>query len=270
MPAFLIQVPDGGRQLIGGADSMVVFATNETEAREAAAAHFDGDGNQLWLTVASATQLANASNLSGLSCFCTISGGSVSSNILARGLGEHQSISAGVPNAGGASYVVDDIVTVAGGDAVRPATLRVITVSTGSITAVEVVDPGEYRTLPPLTANAVTGGTGNSATIDLTAVAAGSYESALASVVRALNADPQIAGASLDMSEGASGARLLTLSDAGDGIGDATVVFQVRQNGQPLSALVSTITDGGAAGAALTVAVPASPVPFPSVTALKS
>lgn len=72
-------------------------------------------------------------------------------------------------NAGGTGYVVDDILTVAGGTTVtHTATLRVTSVSGGVIDGIKVEECGAYSADPTLTANAVTGGSGSSATIDLT------------------------------------------------------------------------------------------------------
>lgn len=71
-------------------------------------------------------------------------------------------------NAGGTGYVVDDILTVAGGTSTHTATLRVTSVSGGVIDGIQVEQHGAYSADPTLTANAVTGGTGSSATIDLT------------------------------------------------------------------------------------------------------
>lgn len=71
-------------------------------------------------------------------------------------------------NAGGTGYVVGDILTVAGGTSTHTATLRVTSVAGGVIDGIQVEQHGAYTVDPTLTANAVTGGTGSSATIDLT------------------------------------------------------------------------------------------------------
>lgn len=76
-----------------------------------------------------------------------------------------------VVNAGGSLYVVDDILTVAGGTVLHAlnATLRVLTVDGGgAILTLRVETGGAYTVDPTTTANAVTGGTGTLATIDLT------------------------------------------------------------------------------------------------------
>jgi hypothetical protein len=71
-------------------------------------------------------------------------------------------------NSGGTGYAVDDILTVAGGTASHAAQIRVTAVSSGVITSVRIEKSGAYTADPTLTANAVTGGTGSSATMDLT------------------------------------------------------------------------------------------------------
>ena len=72
-------------------------------------------------------------------------------------------------NAAGTSYVVDDILTVAGGTSTKAARIIVTSVGgSGEITGARIYDSGAYSVDPTLTANAVTGGTGSSATFDLT------------------------------------------------------------------------------------------------------
>lgn len=289
MPAFLVELPSDKR--VQGADALVVFAANEAGARAAAQGQFDGDFNTLWgdaettvTEVVAGAALADAG--AGWFVYGRIEGGAAQTvgfdpfiftvdgldrNPAAGRLGTAQKhIGAVAINDGGmATYIVDEILTAAGGTFTRAATFRVTSVNTGVIDGIEVVDPGEYTELPSLTANAVTGGSGSAALMDLTVAAEGSYEALLAQVVSALGANPDITGADLDLSEGGSGARLLTLASIGDGIGDATVTFEVRQNGVAFAPLVSTITDGGAAGAALTVAIPASPIAPARVTRVK-
>lgn len=72
---------------------------------------------------------------------------------------------------GGTGYVVGDILTVAGGtiaaDGVA-STVQVSSVSGGVITGVTILTAGKYSTPPTTTANAVPGGTGTGATLDLT------------------------------------------------------------------------------------------------------
>lgn len=292
MPAYLVELPEGyggGRQLIGGADKMVVFAADEAGARAGAAGMFDGDGNALWNTLATVTEIVAGTTLAdssdGWSAFTRITGGAAQTvdpivveadgltrNLATGVLGANRlHIGAVALNDGGvATYVVDDILTAAGGTAVRAATFRVTAVNTGVITAVELVDPGEYTELPPLTANAVTGGGGSGALLDLTAAAVGSYEAIMAQMVTNLNAQTDIANAAVDFSEGGAGARLLTLASVADNIGDATVTFEMRHNGSAFAPLVGAITHEGIAGAVLSVAIPASPLAPPRVVAVKS
>lgn len=70
--------------------------------------------------------------------------------------------------AAGVDYVAGSVVTVAGGTAGTPATIRVLEVDgDGGIVRYKVQQVGLYSVLPDLTANAVTGGGGSDAAFDL-------------------------------------------------------------------------------------------------------
>lgn len=289
MPNYLVELNGGGFQLAGGHDRMVIFAADAAGARRAAAGRYDGDSSALWNTVATVTELVAGTQLSdagidGWTAYARISGGTGQTidpkivtvdgqtNDPVRGiLGADRLHLTGALNSGGtATYVIDDILTASGGTFTRAATFRVITVSTGVITALELVDPGEYSVLPAtMTANPVTGGGGTNATVDLTQAEVGGYEALIAQLVTDLSLDADFTS-SVDFSEGASGARLLTLATVGDNSGDATVELEIRHNGTAETALVGAITDGGIAGAVLTAAIPASPLAPPRVHAFKS
>jgi hypothetical protein len=81
-------------------------------------------------------------------------------------------------HAGGTGYAVNDVLTVAGGTGTA-ATLKVLTVSSGVITSVQVLTPGSYTVNPSTSANAVTGGTGTTATMDLTMATVTTQQSAV-------------------------------------------------------------------------------------------
>ncbi len=68
---------------------------------------------------------------------------------------------------GGAGYTANDILTVVGGTPITAATLKVVTVAAGVITAV-TVETGGYYTVDPTNPVSVTGGTGTGATFNLT------------------------------------------------------------------------------------------------------
>lgn len=68
---------------------------------------------------------------------------------------------------GGSGYVVNDVLTIAGGTGTS-ATVKVTSVSSGAITGIQVSTVGSYTANPTLTSNAATGGTGSSASLDLT------------------------------------------------------------------------------------------------------
>jgi len=88
------------------------------------------------------------------------------------------SVATAAINAAGTGYTVDDILTVAAGTSdPSAATIRVLTITggggTGPIGTVRIETGGAYTVDPSLTANAVTGGTGSSATLDLTMLSNG-------------------------------------------------------------------------------------------------
>jgi hypothetical protein len=285
MPNYLVELPESQTysQLGEGATKMVIFAADAAGARRAAAGRFDGDGNALWNTEASVTELVAGLTLAdagddGWSLYARISGAAAQTPdpIVASVDGQTKDDAKGILgktrlhlngalNSGGvATYVIDDILTAVGGTFTRAATFRVITVSTGVITAIELVDPGEYSVLPAtMTANPVSGGGGTAATVDLTQFAAGSYEALIGQMVT----EGVAAGltSSVDLSEGASGTRLFTMSTVGDNIGDGTFEFEVRHNGTVETVLMSTIVHEGIAGAVLTAAIPASPLAPPRI-----
>jgi hypothetical protein len=177
-----------------------------------------------------------------------------------------------INDGGVATYVVDEILTAAGGTVTatgREATFRVTSVSTGVIDGIELVDPGDYIVAPSLTANAVTGGGGSGALMDLTLAADGSWFDLAGRAVTLLNAQAAIAGASVDFSEGGAGTRLFTCSDVADAFGDGTLTFELRKNGSALPQLVSTLVDEGIAGAVITAAIPADPFASAQVTPVK-
>ena len=71
-------------------------------------------------------------------------------------------------NFGGTGYVVGDILTVAGGTTSHVGRIIVTTVAVGVITGARIHDSGAYTVNPGLAANAVTGGSGTTATFNLT------------------------------------------------------------------------------------------------------
>lgn len=77
-------------------------------------------------------------------------------------------VATAVVNAGGSGYTVGDILTVAGGTASHVATLRVLTAPAGAVGLLRVETGGAYTVAPTLSGNAVTGGSGAGATVNLT------------------------------------------------------------------------------------------------------
>ncbi len=291
MPNFLVELPESQTysQLGEGATKMVIFAADEAGARRAAAGRFDGDGNALWNTEASVTELVVGLNLAdagdnGWSLYARISGAAAQTPdpIVALVDGQTKDDAKGIlgktrihiaegigVNGAGTGYSDDDILTLVGGTFVRAATLRVTGETAGVVDTIELIDPGEYSELPSsLTAVAVTDSGNSDATVDVTQAAVGGYEALLAQMVT------ELIGAGLtsdvDFSEAALGARLFTISTIGDDIGDGTLEFEVRHNGTVETVLMSTLVDGGIAGAVLTAAIPASPLAPPRIAVFGS
>jgi len=274
MTAYLVELPSvGGLTLPEGANKFVVFDTSVANARLAVQAHFGGDADAvIAAAVTTVTEIVAGTDMAGYEGRVTIIGAAAQVapliDITAKGTRIH--IGGVTLNDGGtATYVIDDILTAVGGTFTRAATFRVTTVSTGVITAVELVDPGDYDVAPSLVANAVTGGGGTVALLDMTIAVEGSYEAIVGQLVTELNAHAEIAGADVDLSEGAAGARLLTVAAIADNLGDGTMTFTMSKNKVAYTPLVSTIVHEGIAAAVLTAAVPASALPLPSITPVK-
>ncbi len=268
MPAFLVELPlSGGKTLIGASDSYVVFALNAADARAMAANHVSGDSDALWNSAqTTVTEVIAGTTLPAdfeLEVLITNDGAGAGIAIPAvyrarGGAGNVAIESVAVGAAGGASYVDDEIVTLVGGTFTRAATVRCE--GTGAVTAVDLVDPGEYTILPTLDEIVtLTGGPGDdNLTIDAVAAPANSYEVLIGQMITLLNADPEIANAAVDMSELLLGTRLFTIASIADDIGDSTVLIRL---GAPhtgnIPSLVGTIVHEGVAAAVLTWALPA-------------
>lgn len=273
--AYLVQLPSTGRfTLPDGVDNMVIYAGSSAEALDRAKGEYSGDSDAAW-AAATATLIDAGADWSDFELHIAVL--DASPLIEVRAQPDGIAVTAGAINAGGTGYSDNDIVTVGGGTFTRAATFRVVSQSAGVVTAIEVVDPGEYTVLPSNPAS-VTGGTGgNDLTIDLTG-SANAFESMLANAVSLLNADAQIAGAAIDM--GAGSAPLLTIasgsggSGGSDDLGDKTLVVEMLYvNGSDktaVSALVGTVTDGGVSTADLSAEFNASPVVPNVVAKLKS
>ena len=268
MPAFLVELPaSGGQTRIGAADSMVVFATDAANARAVAANHFDGDSNVLWNDAATTvTEILAGSVLPAnyeleIKVLNDGAGAGIAIPAVFKAVGGSGNLaiaSATVGAAPGATYADDDIEVLAGGTFTRAATVRVTGETGGAVDTVEIVDPGEYTVLPTLDEIVTSGNGDGNLTVDGVAAAEDSYEVILGQIITLLNADPEIDNAAVDLSEGAAGARLLTIASIADDIGDSTVTIRF---GAPLAGnvpeLTSTIVDEGVAAAVLTMVIPA-------------
>lgn len=260
MPAFLVTLPINGRfTLPSRVTDIVVFAADAADARVVAQAQFSGDSDAAW-AAATATEIVAGADFSDAAFDLRLSvlDSTPVIDVVAEG-GVSGVTAVALGDGGTATYIIDDILTAVGGTFTRAATFRVLTVSTGVILTVELVDPGEYTVDPSLIDNAVTGGGGSGALLDLT-MGTDEFANFLAEMVGLLNATSPIADAAVDLGEASVGSSdlLLTVASIADGIGDKDVVAEFRRNGVAIPSLLSTVTDKGIAAAVLTVALPAA------------
>lgn len=260
MPAFLVSLPEEPGKGFHEGNRQVVFAADAASALQAVQGSFDGDANAMW-GAAVAAEIVAGTDLTGYEFTINVHGGATTSPVgvtAKAGAGALALASGVVGAAAGLSYVDDDISSIVGGVFTRAATFR--SEGTGAVTAVDMEDPGEYSVLPTLDEMATTTagpGDGN-LTIDGTAAVLNGYEVFLGQLPTLLNAHPDIAAATVEMSELLLGPRLFTIAAASDAIGDATVELVFRKpGGVHVAQLASTIVDQGAGGAVLTFAIPA-------------
>lgn len=270
MPAYLVTLPDRtGYTLFEGANRFIVFASDANDAVDVVQGHYvvPKGADAMW-GGATATEIIAETNLTGYELSIAIL--DATTPFIVKALGNAISMASAVINAGGTAYSADDKLTCVGGTFTRACTIRVLTETGGVIDTVEVWDPGEYTVLPTMTGVVTTGGNGD-ATVDLTQATLYGYEVFMAQIVGLLNANAQIAAANIDISENQSGARLLTVAAGSDSLGDLDLVAEFGKNGAPVAGLLSTVTDGGSSGDALTVALPAvASLILPRSTPLKS
>jgi hypothetical protein len=255
--------------LPAGANNMVVFASDAANARAIAAGHFEGDSQAAW-NAATAVQIVAADDFSDSkwSLRIKVLDATTPISIQANG-GVSGVVTVAVNDGGIATYIVGDVMTLSGGTFSRAATFRVTTVSTGVITGLEVIDPGEYTVNTGLTAVALTGGSGGgSPTADVT-YGTNQYMNFLAEAVGLLNADAQIAGAAANV-EDSAGTPNFTIAETTDTLGDKDAVVEFMYGESPVAEMVGAVTDGGAAGAALSFLMPTSFALVSVARALKS
>ena len=164
-----------------------------------------------------------------------------------------------VNDGGTATYVVGDVMTLTTGTSSRAATFRVTTVSTGVITGLEVIDPGEYTVNTALTNVALSGGSGGgSPTADVT-YSTNQFMNFCAEAVGLLNANAQIAAASANIFDTAGTPNFVIASGGGgDDLGDKDVVVEMVYGESPVPEMIGAVTDKGASGDALSFLMPAT------------
>jgi hypothetical protein len=272
MPAFLVTLPTNARfTLPNGATDIVIFAADSADALATAQSRVDGGDSDAAWAAATATEITAETDFSSTDWAFKVAILDSTPVVDLTANGGITGVDSVVINSGGnATYVVAEVLTVLGGTATRAATIRITSVDTGVIDGIELVDPGEYTVAPSLTANAVTGGSGDSATMDLT-VSTDEYVNFLAEMVGLLNAESIIAAAAMDLGTAGSTDLLLTIAAISDALGDRQVQLSFERNGVAIPGLVSTIVDEGVEAAVLTMAIPAvaDRVPSKIVAALK-
>lgn len=269
MPAFLVELKDNEKMTLQKdmkLGKQIVWAENAAQARAVAAAYVEGDSNTAWAN-ADVTDLSVAQDFAHMVFGMRIEPMSPDPDIDIEQFmpaGKVLSAVSAIETAG-TGYQVNNVLTVAGGTAVRPATVRVKTVGGGGeITSVAVVDPGDAYTVDPTVAgNAVTGGNGSGAELDLVLVS-DHYLNHIGKMVTNLNAQNDIAGAAVDLDSGASGLLTIASGGGGDDLGDKTVTakFFNEADGAKLAipGLLGTVTHEGNANAALSVALVSNPI----------
>ena len=263
MPAYIVEFPVGsGGSLGAGADTFTVFAATTAIARDLCAARYTGDASAraAEATVTEVTNGADAANLAYRVQVTTAAGTQI-----ADFTGKPEGVSAlaatATVNVGGtATYVVGDILTLAdpGNDALKSATYRVTTVSTGVVTGVELADPGHYLSTPAnATGVATTGGSGGGdCTLDV-AFGTGEFESIFGHLSYLAGLETEFSAPTMDY---AAATPLLTIAIIADNVGDHTIISNmVANSGQtdiPMTGMAGTLVHEGIAGAVLTVAIP--------------
>lgn len=260
MPAYLVTLPTDARfTLPEGVTDMLVFAADADDAKAVAKSKYSGDSDAAW-AAATATQLVAGTDFSGSewALRCAVLDADPVIDVTANG-GVSGVVGVAI-DAGGTGYSAGDVLTVAGGTASRAATIRVTSDSGGVIDGIELIDPGEYTVDPTLAANAVTGGGGSGAQIDLT-MGQDTYATFLAELVGLLNGTA-IDNAALDLGEAAVGSSDLTLTIAagsgGDDLGDKNVFIEFQRNGVAVPSLLGAVTDAGVSTDDLSVALTAA------------
>lgn len=252
MPAFLVELAENEKATLSSnkLGKVLVWAGTSADAKDVAKASAEGDSNAAWEN-ATVTDLSTVQNFSHLSLKVQVLDSSPVVDVDVP-MPTGNVLKSVVINSGGSpTYVVGDILTINGGTSVRAATLRVTSVNAGVIDGIEVVDPGDtYSVDPTTTANAVTGGGGSGATMDLTMIA-NDYHNLMGAVVTSLNATTPIAGAAMDFGTGTGGTLTIAVGSGGDDLGDkdAAAWFYVTADPSktPIDGMLGTLTDLGSA-----------------------
>jgi hypothetical protein len=263
MPAYLLERLENEKTTLPGDMKLgkaVVWAATAADARAVAKGATEGDSSAAWDN-ATITDLSTVLNFSSMSMLVKIAD---SPEILVDiPTPSGNVVNTVALNAPGTGYSTNDILTISNGTKTRAATVRVTGQTGGVIDTIELVDPGDNYTVDPsTTGEAVTGGSGASATVDLTMIA-NDYKNLMGAMVTALNATVLV-GAAMDFGAGANGELQIASGSGGDDKGDLFVDAKIYQTADgsktAVPGLLGTLTHQGIATDVLKVATVASPV----------
>lgn len=114
-----------------------------------------------------------------------------------------------------------------------------VTTLTGVVYRVQLIDPADQSVAADVS-------------VDITGLGTKTFDGVAAALVTALNALSNIAGAAYDATT-----NILKIAETTDGLGDHQAIVTATKNGIAIPGYVGAITHKGAAGAAVTVALPA-------------
>lgn len=268
---YLVQVPNmdasPARDLVNGVDSVVVWANSTAEAKQIAKTAYEqigGSVNALW-DAATVTQVQAGADLTGFEIDFYIRTASPTpgpQSLAVSTVPVKYLVSATVHSGGGGTgYTTGDIVGIATGVGTHArVALFKVTAAAGVVTALELVDPGDYSvfpgTLTTIATTKVTGSGDDALTLDVTiAIGTMTFNGLLAKLVTGLNGLSGITHAALNLS---AATHLLTVAGTADNLGDKTFDIAMKKNGVEFANYFGTQTEGGSAGAALTVSVNAT------------
>jgi len=247
MTAFLVKLPENrqGLTLVDGITAVLVEASTEEQAVSMAKTAVGGDPNSIW-DMADVIEAGQGGDPADFDFHLAVSAPGVDvplfdSTFVADA---NYSITSFLLNDGGANYVANDLLTVAGTGS-PDAVFKVLSIDegTGAITDIAQVTPGQYTVDVSGTAVELVGGSGTGGLINVQSVV-GSFEGLLAQALAALVDTATFANAELDLN-----ARVLLIAPDTDSLGDHFIqaeFFGLDRNGStsdvPVESLIDSLT----------------------------